>query len=147
MTSQGHRAQTAVALLGAALIVGWGVARLPKRASYLRLSNTPIDNSGNKESAPAFRLLTEAAEVVPPGASVFVGHTVPDPIRDTYLHRFAVALLPERRVLPAAVWGVAVSPSPEPYADYVLLLGARPAVPRGKELLATPDGTVWRRKP
>ena len=146
MTGASRRAQTAAALLGTALIVGWGAARLPKRTSYLALSDTPIDYSGNNDSVPTFRLLRAAAEVVPRGASVFVGTSARDPQRETYLHRFAVALLPGRRVLPAALEGAAVVPSLESQAQYVLLLGPRPAAPRGTLLLETGDGTVWRRE-
>jgi hypothetical protein len=146
VTTRNQLPRLALVVVGAAVLVAHGIVRLPKRASLLELSNTPIDNSGNNDSAPRFRLLTEAARVVPRGASVFVGCTAPDSNRESYFYRFAVALLPERRVLPASLEGVAVTPSLEPQADFVVLLGARPAAPPGTLVRETPDGTVWRRE-
>ncbi len=146
MTSRNQLPRLALAVVGAAVLVAHGIARLPKRASLLALSNTPIDYSGNNDSAPRFRLLTEAARVVPKGASVLVACSAPDPNRESYFYRFAVALLPERRVLPASLEGVTVTPSLEPQADFVVLLGARPAAPPGTPVRETPDGTVRRRE-
>jgi hypothetical protein len=66
---------------------------------------------------------------------------------DTYAHRIGVALLPERRLLAAALQGVAVEPDPEPLADYVVVVGRRPVESHGSLLLEIPEGTVWRRSP
>jgi hypothetical protein len=67
---------------------------------------------------------------------------------DTYLHRFAVALLPGRRIVPAARWGVPSPAEDTRTAQYEIVVGRRPsAAPDRRLLLEIPEGTLWRRLP
>jgi hypothetical protein len=67
---------------------------------------------------------------------------------DTYLHRFAVALLPGRRIVPAARWGVPTEPDEMRSAQYELVVGRSPTASGERApLLEIPEGTVWRRLP
>jgi len=70
-----------------------------------------------------------------------------DRTSETYYHRFALALLPGREVLPAAYYGVPTPPEVWNRAGYVVVVGKRPAQPLGRLLLETADGTVWKREP
>lgn len=72
-------------------------------------------------------------------------HEPLDAYKDTYFYYYAVALLPGRRVLPAAMWGAATDPASWNAADYFVIAGSRPASPPGELLLESPNGTVWRR--
>lgn len=94
--------------------------------------------------APGYALLTAADRVIPAGASVVVRTEPPDAIRETWYHRMAVALLPGRRPRPAAFYGQSLSPDLWRDAEYLVLVGARPATPPGEPVLETTDGTVWR---
>jgi hypothetical protein len=134
-------------IVGSLILTAYGVLRLPHGSAGLRLANTPFDHSDARDAAPRWRLLIEAGRVVPHGASVCVVSANRDGQTDTYLHRIGVALLPERRVLAAALQGVAVQPDPEPLADYVVVVGRRPVESHGSLLLEIPEGTVWRRSP
>jgi hypothetical protein len=132
-------------LAGSAILVLLALARLPPAESLLRAPETPFDQARSPSFAADWALLSRAAPLVPAGASVAARVEPPDPAVDTYLHRFAVALLPGRRVLPAALWG-APAPELEREADYLVVLGPRPTEPPGELLLQTPAGSVWRRK-
>ena len=70
-----------------------------------------------------------------------------DPVQETYFHRFALALLPGREVVPAAYYGVTTPPEVWSRAGYVVVVGRRPAQPPGTLLLETADGSLWRRAP
>ena len=96
-------------------------------------------------TVPAWLVLERAASLVPRGAPVVVRTEPADPATDFYLHRFAVALLPGRRILPAALWGVATDPAGLVEADYEVIVGKRPPSPPGSLLLELPEGTVWKR--
>ena len=62
--------------------------------------------------------------MIPFGGSV-VTRTVPyDAMRETYFHRFAISLLPGRRVLPAALYGQFVDPAVWRDAEFLILVGA-----------------------
>ena len=95
--------------------------------------------------APGYALLAAADRVIPAGASVVVKTEPSDAVQETWYHRVAVALLPGRRPRPAAFYGQPLSPDVWGDAEYVVLVGARPATPPGEPVLETPDGTVWRR--
>ena len=97
--------------------------------------------------APGYALVAAAVPVVPAGASVVVRTEPRDATAETYYHRFADALLPGRRALPASFYGRFTSPDVFRDADYVLIVGTRPAEPPGQLLLETPEGTVWRASP
>jgi hypothetical protein len=90
-------------------------------------------------------LMQRADALVPRGASVVVRIEPPDPGTDSYLHRFAVALLPGRKIVPAALWGIPAEPGPLREAEYEIVVGKQPAAPFGRLVLAIPEGTVWKR--
>jgi hypothetical protein len=55
----------------------------------------------------------------------------------------AVALLPGRKVLPAALWN---NPTHlEDQAEFLIVAGGKPAPAPGSLLLETPSGSVWQR--
>lgn len=124
-----------LALSGSLAMLAYGIHRLPGADKLFQISGTPIDNSRIHESAAEYRLLVEADRVVPANATVLVRSVAGGVERDTYLHWFGVALLPGREVLPAV----------EARAEYVIVLGRGSEVANAKLLLATNDGTVWRR--
>lgn len=118
-------------LAGAALLAALALWGLPWKTGLGR-PRTLLDHSAPK-LAPGCALLTDAARVIPRGAS-FAVRTEPSDARfDDWYFRFGVGLLPGRR----ATLGTA--------ADYVVLVGTRPREAPGELVLATRDGTVWRR--
>ena len=62
-----------------------------------------------------------------------------------FLHRFAVALLPGRKIVPAALWGVPTAPDLLAEADYEIVVGATTSSPGRRLLLSTPEGSIWKR--
>ena len=145
MISQRPRPESAVLILGAAVLGIWSVARLPPPQELFRVS-TPFDRTDSRATAaPAFRFLSRAAILVPAGASAVILTEPRDAALESSLHRAAVALLPGRRVLPGAEWGV-FAPEYEAQADYVLVLGPAPAVPAGALLFEGAGGSVWMRR-
>jgi hypothetical protein len=144
MASHTHR-MTAAALTGATVLLAATAAILPPPRALLRAPSTPFDRSRARYLAPAFSLIAEARRVVPEGARVTVTSEPLNPALDNTTHRVGVALLPGRDVFPAALFD---QPSPEAaaQAEYVVVVGAMPAVPPGEILLARPEGTVWRRR-
>jgi hypothetical protein len=134
-------------LLGAAVLVAFAAASLPWKAGVLAKPRTPFDRSAASSVAPGFALLRDAEGVIPRGA-VLVARTEPrNPDQETYFHRFALALLPGREVLPAAYYGMTTPPEVWSRARYFVVVGKRPAEPLGRLLLETPDGTVLKREP
>ena len=95
--------------------------------------------------APAWLLLERAAALVPEGASVVARVEPVDTNMDSYLHRFAVALLPGRRIIPAALWGVPTAPDLLAEAEYEIVVGATTSSPGRRLVLSTPEGSVWKR--
>lgn len=137
--------QSAILLAGSAVLAVWSVARLPPLRDLGRAPATPFDRTEARGLAvPTFLFLSRAAAVVPLGATATVVAQPRDPVAETALHPAGVALLPGRRVFPAAQWN-AFSPEYELQAEYVLVLGPPPPVPPGRLVLAGPGGTVWRR--
>lgn len=143
MIRRREAAHRIVLLAGAAVLLGFSIARLPPDVSLLRAPATPIDRSASAETVSDYRLLASAATVLPPEAWVAAISEPSNPSRDTALHRMAVALLPGRRIFAGAYWGVAVSGSEQ--AEYLVVAGAKPKESPGRLLLDTPWGTVWRR--
>jgi hypothetical protein len=141
----GNTRRVVVPLAGAAILVGFGLASLPRLPDLFRGARTPFDRSAARSGAPVFALLSQAARVLPAGASVVVRTEPPDAARETEGHRFGVALLPGRTVLPASEYGRFLPREVWSRAEYEVVLGGRPAVPPGRLLIETGDGTVWRR--
>ena len=134
-------------LAGAAVLVAVSVARLPWADHPFARPRTPFDRSTAPGVAAGFALLRNAEGVIPPGGVVLVRTAPEDPTSETYFHRFAIALLPGREVLPAAYYGMPTPPEVWNRASYVVVVGGKPAQPPGRLLLETPDGTVWKRQP
>ncbi len=136
----------ALSLAGAALLTGLEIARLPPPADWLHPPQTPFDRSDAWPIRSSYLLLGKAARVIPAQARVTIRSEPADPVADSVLFRHAVALLPGRRVLPAARLD---APTPElaRQAEYLVLLGAPPVSPQGHLLLETSDGSIWRRSP
>jgi len=136
-------AQFFLLLTGAAALTALAIARLPPLPDLVHPPSTPFDRSAMPASAISYRLFQAAAAVVPAGASVAVLAQPRDAMRETALHREAVALLPGRKVVPAALWGVPTARESE--ADFLVVAGGIPSPSPGKLLLEMPRGSVWRR--
>lgn len=133
-------------LAGSALLAAFSIAALPFSRGLFRAPRTPFDTSPAAFITVPWIVLQRAEALVPPGASVVVRSESADASSDSYLHRFAVALLPGRRILPAALWGVPTDPAGLVAADYVVVVGPVPRPPPpGVLLLQIPEGSVWKR--
>ena len=129
------------------MLVACALASLPWNENLFRRPRTPFDRSSARAVAPGYALVAAAAALVPAGATVVVRTEPRDAVAETYYHRFADALLPGRRALPAAFYGEFSPPELSRGAEYVLIVGQRPSAPPGRLLLETPEGTVWRARP
>ena len=127
----------AVALVGAGASLGYSVYRLPPLRECTSLSRTPLDHSGIRDSADYYSLLLNAAAIVPSGARVAVLTSSGNAERNTVLYRFAVALLPGRRI--EAGWTDARAA-----ADYVVFAGPGGSLADARLLLTDERGSVWR---
>jgi len=136
-----------VPLIGAAILVASTLVSLPWKENLFRRPRTIFDRSAASAVAPGYALVAAAVPVIPAGATVVVRTEPRDPIAETYYHRFADALLPGRRALPASFYGRFAPPEVSRDAAYVLIVGAKPAEPPGRLLLETPEGTVWETPP
>ena len=134
-----------VSLAGSAILAGFSVAALPFSRGLFHAPRTPYDASEATFTVPAWILLQRAAEVVPRDASVVVRAEPPDATNDSYLHRFAVALLPDRKIIPAALWSVPTAPEVLRGADYEIVVGKAPPSPAGRLVLSIPEGSIWKR--
>jgi hypothetical protein len=132
-----------VLLAGAVILTALAISKLPRLPEVLRAPSTPFDRNPAPGAVADFKLFREAASVVPPGASVAALSQPRNAVRETSLHREAVALLPGRRVLPAALWNNATHL--EDQADFLIVAGGKPEPPPGPLLLETPWGSVWQR--
>ena len=128
-----------LAVAGSAVLAGFSVAALPFSRGLFRAPRTPYGENAD------WVLLQSAGPLIPPGSAVLIRAEPPDPAKDSYLHRFGVALLPGRRVVPAALWGVPTPEDVQREAAYEVVVGKRPPTPPGELLLEIPEGTVWRR--
>jgi hypothetical protein len=130
--------------LGAgAILTALAISKLPHFPEVLQAPSTPFDRTPAPGAAADYKLFQEAASVVPPGASVAALSQPRNAVRETSLHRMAVALLPGRKVLPAALWNNPTHLEGE--ADLLIVAGGKPAPPPGRLLLETPWGSVWQR--
>ena len=134
-----------LSLVGAAVLAGFSVAALPFSRGLFRAPRTPYDASDAAFTVPAWIVLERAQPLIPAGASVVVRAEPADATTDSYLHRFAVALLPGRKIVPAALWGVPTSAEVLGDADYEVVVGATTSSPGRPLVLSTPEGSVWRR--
>jgi len=135
-----------LSLAGSAILAGFSVAALPFSRGIFHAPRTPYDASDATFTVPAWVLLQRAAEVVPRDVSVVVRGEPPDATNDSYLHRFAVALLPGRKIIPAALWSVPTDPDELRKADYEIVVGKALPSPAGRLVLSIPEGSVWKRK-
>ncbi len=133
-----------VLLLGSALLTAQAVWNVPWREGLWR-PRSPLDRSTSRILGPGFRLLAAADGLIPPGATVVVRTEPPDPMLETWYHRFAISLLPGRRPLPSALLGGFTSPDVWRDAEYVVIVGPHPKSEPGELVLTAPQGTVWRR--
>jgi hypothetical protein len=131
-----------VLLAGAVVLTALAIVKLPRFSDLVHAPSTPFDRSA-PEAAAVYRLFQAAAAVIPPGASVAPLWQPRHPMRETELHRQAVALLPGRRVIPAALWDVPTGREAE--AEFLVVAGPRPSPAPGTLLAETPRGSVWRR--
>jgi len=136
------RQQTFLFLGGAAVLLALSILRLPPLPEIVHAPATPFDRT-KPGMALEYRLLQEAAALIPEGASVSVVCAPRNFTRETQLHREAVALLPGRKVIPAAVWETPTYADEQ--AEFLIVAGPHHARERGTALLETPLGSVWRR--
>jgi hypothetical protein len=144
MTADRNSVAAWLALISAGVLAALALARLPRPADWLHAPQTPFDRSEAWPGKTSYLLLLKAASVVPARATVAVRGEPADPVADTFLFRYAVALLPGRRVLPAAIHEMP-TPELERQAEYLVLVGPRPGTPPGRLLTETAEGTIWRR--
>lgn len=139
--------RTLLALAGSAVLAAFSVAAVPFSRGLFRAPRTPYDAGESAFiAAPAFLVLRRAESVIPKGAKVVVRSEPSDPTNDSYLHRFGVALLPGRLIVPAARWSVPTEPALVQEADYEVVVGRRPEAVGGRLLLEIPEGSIWRRR-
>jgi hypothetical protein len=139
------RRSVLLSLAGSAVLTAFSIAALPFSRGLFHAPRTPYGDFSADFTAPAWILLSRAESLIPRGAAVLPRSEPPDPTTDTYLHRFAVGLLPGRRIVPAARWMVPSEPEETRTAEYEIVLGRAPSPPPGNLLLEIPEGTVWRR--
>jgi hypothetical protein len=133
------------ALAGSAVLAGFAAAALPFSHGLFRAPRTPYDASEAAFTAPAWILLERAESLIPRDTSVVARVEPPDANTDMFLHRFAVALLPRRKIVPAALWGVPTAPDLLAEADYEIVVGATTSSPGRRLVLSTPEGSIWKR--
>lgn len=131
-------------LLSAAILVGFSIAWLPPKAALLKPPVTPFDRIPVPVLSQSYRLLWRVSSILPAGASVAVRSEPRNPGFESSLFQDGVALLNGRKVLPAALWGEPL-PDIEKQADFVVVVGPKPASPPGTLLFECPDGSLWRR--
>lgn len=130
-------------LLSAAILVGFVIAWLPPSPSLLKAPSTPFDRIPVPVISQTYRLLWRTAGVLPAGASVAIRSEPRDPGFESSLFQNGVALLHGQKVLPAALWGRPL-PEIEKQADFVVVVGPKPASPPGTLLFESQDGSLWR---
>jgi hypothetical protein len=136
-----------LSVVGAAVLAGFAVAALPFSRGIFRAPRTPFDASEAAFTVPAWIVLERAQPLIPAAASVVVRVEPPDASTDTYFHRFAIALLPGRKIVPAALWGVPTAPEVLGEADYEIVVGPARSSPGRRLVLSTPEGSIWKRDP
>jgi hypothetical protein len=133
-------------LIGSAILTAFSIGALPFSRGLFRVAQTPYDASDATGAPGVWTLLAHADLLIPRGASVLIRTEPPDPTNDSYLHRFGIALLPGRKIVPAALWGVPTSPDIVREAEYEVVVGRPPTVRPGRLLLQISEGSVWRRE-
>lgn len=134
-------------LIGAAILVAFALTSLPWGKDLFRRPRTLFDRSAARAVAPGYALVAAAAPRIPAGAVVVVRTEPRDPVAETYYHRFADALLPGRRAVPAAFYNEFLPPELTRSAQFVLVVGPRPSETPGELVLEIPEGTMWRVSP
>jgi hypothetical protein len=134
-------------LIGATILVGFTLASVPWKDGLFARPRTLFDRSAARAVAPGYALVAASVPLIPSGAKVVVRTEPRDPVAETYYHRFADALLPGRRALPASFYGRFAPLEIYRDAGYVLIVGPRPAESPGRLLLETPEGSVWLASP
>ena len=135
-----------VLLAGAALLAAMALAAAPWTGGFAP-PRTPFDASRSRFLVPAYELISDAAAVIPPGASFAVRTEPPDSPFQALFQRLGVALLPDRLSRPDPVSGLPVSAEWPREADYLIVVGAAPRDPGVEIVLETASGTVRRRRP
>lgn len=133
-------------LAGAAILAAFSIAALPFSRGLLHVPQTPYDASDATFTPPAWILLARAEPLIPKGASVVVRTEPADANNDMYLHRFGVALLPGRKIVAAALWGVPTAPDELAAADWEIVVGRTESSPGRRLVFSAPQGSVWRRR-
>ena len=133
-------------LAGAAVLAAMAVSRVPWSGGFAR-PRTPLDASNSRFLVPAYELITDAAAVIPAGASFVIRTEPPNAVFGELFQRLGVALLPGRRSRPDAIRGLSAAAEWPPDAEYLIVVGLAPGGASGKLLLETPRGTVRRRTP
>lgn len=133
-------------LAGATILTAFSIAALPFSRGLFHAPRTPFGDVPRDFTVPAWILLARADSLIPRGAPVLVRLEPADPVNDSYLHRFGVGLLPGRRIVPAALWGVPTPADLQREAEFEVVVGTKPQAPPGRLLLESPEGTVWRRE-
>jgi hypothetical protein len=109
--------------------------------------DTPLERTSARPLAPGYRLLVAAGTAIPPATSFAVRTEPPNAEFEAWYYRLGVSLLPGRRALPCATFGGFL---PDPVwsgAQYLVVVGPKPAAGAGALMLETPDGSIWRRDP
>jgi hypothetical protein len=138
-----------ILLGGAAVLLVIAAGQLPVPREIFRRPVTPYDRTDTRQAAPAFLLLSHAADFIPAGAAATVRARTRSAADETMLHFLAVALLPGRRVLPSAAWSQ-FTPEYEAQAEYIVIVG-RPPAPGSRDaeglrlLHSETSGSVWKR--
>jgi hypothetical protein len=133
-----------VSLAGAAVLAAIALAAVPWSRGLVR-PRTPLDASSARFLVPAYELISDAAAVIPPGASFVVRTEPPNATSQELFQRLGVALLPERRSRPDAVPGLPAAADWPRGADYLIVVGGAPRDASVEIVLETPRGTVRRR--
>ena len=137
-------ARLAILLVGAIFMAVLSVRKLPGFRDLLHFPASPFDRC-DPVAAPAFIFLQTAASQVPPGESATVMTEPRDAARESSLFGICVALLPGRRLLPAAQWSV-FTPELSEDAHYLIVFGPQPAAQPGTLVHGDSRGTVWKRE-
>lgn len=132
-----------LSIAGALANLLYAIDRLPPLAECLRVAATPLDHSRIHDLSGGFRLLSDAASIVPAGAVVRIDTGSDEALRDGMLHRTAAALLPGRRIVAASSGSSTV----EPDAEYVVLIGAGRSVSGADLLHSDGRGSIWKMRP
>ena len=145
--SAGRRAFLCLGIAGALANLLYAIDRLPSWTDCLRLAGTPVDHSRIHDLSSAYRLLSDAARMLPAGATVRIDTRSSEALRDGMLYRLAVALLPDQRIAPPPAGPATGDAALESGVDYVVLIGGGGSVSRAELLHSDERGSIWRTRP